>query len=428
MRKIGLKLTSTSPNISCEEKLIKKLLEVKPEEIWVFLSTHGMWLEKVEDRDVRLLIDCLTGFRRLIVSYKNYELLSAILSTPIFDMYVEEISYIKKEKEDKKGSPITSIGIHGKVKMGEILYTDTICKDWLEVTPLTFHAATSGYHRLGYSVRLGALQSALSRLMAEYFFEEVPQVKTYADIFGLRQESEAMGALVAYLSVLIRYFTDINLEAIQAEMTTSIFRFEKVCREKVVESSRKLLYYISNDLGDIEMDFDRGSDVFLLRLQDREADEAIRRIQVELNPFGRLGYLKVLRERVSSWKDENIKTLVLDFSEQMNPSDIYLLSILFDKSNIKLDSTWIICTPLTYPVASVVSAYATQVPSLGDIRIVMSSEDPPVAKVLAESLSKKIEDGKMLYLASGPTTHVLSFGKTLKNMLRDRIIYEALTP
>lgn len=431
-RKIGLKLTLNTPsrsNAKTGDPLIDKLLSIRPDQIWVFLSTHGMWLEEVrDDGEVSLLIDCFTGFRRLITHHENHELISAILLTPIFDQYVEEVSYTKKVKQVEEQLIITSRGVHSKVKKGEILYTDVVCGKWLEVTPLTFHAATSGYHRLGYSIRLGALQSAFSRMLAEYFFGEESSIRTYSEMFGLRQESEIAGALASYLSILIRYSTDINLEAIQAEMTTSIFRFEKICREKIVKSSRNLLYYISEELEDLEIDFERSSDSFLLRLPDKKVDKDFSRIQVGLNPFGRLNYLKSLKKSAVEWASKDVRMLVLDFSEQMNPSDLYLLSLLIENCSFKLDSTWIICTPLTYPIASVTSAYATQLPSLGRIRIVMSSEDPLVAKVLAESLSKKIEDGKMLYLAAGPTTHVLSFGKTLKNNLGDNVIFEALTP
>ncbi|MEM2068688.1 MAG: hypothetical protein QXF28_07330 [Nitrososphaerota archaeon] len=436
-KKIGLKLTSNNPEsskIKCQDRLIHELLKSDPDRTWIFLSTHGMWLEKVKDKEVGLLIDCLTGIRRLVINHENYELIFAILSIPMFDMHVEEVSYTKntKEKVEKteQQSTITSRGIHSKVRRGEILNTDIASGKPLEVTPLTFHAATCGYHRLGYSLRLAALQSALSREVACFFFEIKPPHKTYASMYGLSSESEAAGALASYTSALIRYYSEINLEAVDAEMTTSIIKVRGVCKENIVKSSRKLLYYMSENPHGIEARFDKDSRDLLLRLPDEEADRALQDIQKELKPFRRLVYVEKLKKKFEEWQKEDIENILLDFSEQMNTCDLYLLSLLvktyFPES--KLNSTWIICTPLTYPMASITSAYATWLSNLGKIRIVMSSEDVLVAKTLAESISEEIKKSKVLYLAAGPTSHVLSFGKTLKSRLGDNMICEALTP
>lgn len=121
-RKIGLKLTLNNTlcfNVQTGDSLIDKLLSMRPDQIWIFLSTHGMWLEEVrEDKEVSLLIDRFTGFRRLITHHENCELISAILLTPIFDQYVEEVSYTKKVKQVEEQSTITSRGVHNKVKRG----------------------------------------------------------------------------------------------------------------------------------------------------------------------------------------------------------------------------------------------------------------------------------------------------------------------
>lgn len=431
-KKIGLKLTSKNSvrsKVNHQDDLIDMLLQVEPEKIWIFLSTHGMWLAEVEDKEVRLLIDIFTGIRRLVINHENYELISAILSIPVFDMYVEEVSYTKKEEKNGKESTITSRGIHSKVKKGELLSTDA-GGVWLEVTPLTFNAATCGYHRLGYSLRVATLQTAFSREIASLFFEKEPSCVTYTSMYDLRSESEAAGALASYTSALIRYYSEMNLEAIDAEMTTSIIKFRDVSRENIIKSSRKLLQYISENPQGIKARFDKSSNGPILHLPDEEVDKALQDIQREMNPFGRLNYVKKLRKKFEEWRKENIQNILLDFSEQMNPCDLYLLS-LFVKTYLPestLASTWIICTPLTYPMASITSAYATKLPRLGKIKIVMSSEDPSVAKSLAENISKEVKGGKVLYLAAGPTTHVLSFGKTLRNMLGDNMICEAMTP
>jgi hypothetical protein len=113
----------------------------------------------------------------------------------------------------------------------------------------------------------------------------------------------------------------------------------------------------------------------------------------------------------------------------MNPCDVYFLSLLVKyKLDRELSFTWVICTPLTYPVATITSAYAKSLSNLGEVNLALSSENPYVAKLLALRLSEKLKNTKILYLAAGPTSHSFVFAKTLKEKLNNNVILEALTP
>jgi len=427
--RIGLKLTEKNKfkrNGKDGKPLLSLLKEGGPDSHWIFLSTHGMWIEKVGGRDVlSLLIDSMTGRRRLIASCKDYELIHAILSIPVFEMFIEEISFIKDERDDRPTS--TPWGVHSKIKRAELPHKDSTLE--LTVTPLTFYAATLGYHRLGYSHRLAALQSAFSRKIGEAFYTDASNIQAYPYLNEVKDNEEILGALITYLSFIIRYSTEIDVKLLEAEMTTSII--PAALSQSSIKNARCVLRSLVREWHrglDIEVKREEGG--LLIETSHLKINENLKQIQEELKPFGRLLYLDTLIKRFKDeFCKEDIETLLLDFSEQMNPCDVYLLSLLVKHElGRSLSSTRIICTPLTYPVAAITSIYADSLDYLGDVNLVLSSEDPFIAKLLAEKLSEELGKTKILYLAAGPTSHVFVFAKTLKEKLNENVIFEALTP
>lgn len=424
--RIALELTTTHTLKSKSEgksSFLDLVRGMDPAALWIFLATHGMWIKKPkEPSSLRVLVDSITGSRRLVINYQDYELISAILSIPIFEMFVEEISSVK-------GGELTPTpwGIHGKIKRGELLCEDADLK--LKVTPLTFYAATIGYHRLGYSHRLAALQCAFSQKIERALFREESHLQTYSKLYEVKEEEEALGALIGYLSFIIRYFTEIDIKAVEAEMTTSIIRRPSEPRS-LVKNVRSILQYVVKAYPDLNMEVTKKNNSLFIEFSDLKINGLLQQIQDQLNPFGRLSYLDFLmKEFEEKFRKECIDVVLLDFSEQMNPCDIYFLSLLI-KSKLERDlsSTWIICTPLTYPVATVASAYAKNLHNLGEVNLVLSSEDPYIAWLLASKLSGKLKNTKVLYLAAGPTPHVFVFAKTLKEELNNNVLLEALTP
>ena len=426
--KIGLKLTTRHFMRKDYNRtpLFNLLQKMDAATVWVFLATHGMWMESpIEPEALRIWIDCTTGSRRLSVSHQDYELIHAILLIPIFEMSIEELCSVKI----RESSP-SPWGIHGKIKRGELLQCRANLE--LEVTPLTFYAASMGYHRLGHSHRLAALQCALSQKIGETLIGDVSNIQPYTCLYGVEEVQEIVGSLVTYLSFLMRYYDEMNIRAIEAEMTTSIV--PRPCDpQQLVDNVRRILKFIVegspvSDIGDIEII--KKDNSLLIEFPDSKINTLLQQIQVQLNPLGRLSYLDLLRKRFKEeFHKECVDVILLDFSEQMNPVDVYLLSLLVDQElERSLSFTWVICTPLTYPVAAITSLYADNLDCLGNVNLVLSSEDPYVAKLLAEKLSEELKGGKILYLAAGPTPHVLVFAKTLKDKLGDNVIFESLTP
>jgi hypothetical protein len=92
--------------------LLDLIQEMSPATVWIFLATHGMWMEDPEEPDaLRIWIDYTSGSRRLSVSHQDYELIYAILSIPIFEMSVEELRSVKM-----KESSSSPWGIHGRLR------------------------------------------------------------------------------------------------------------------------------------------------------------------------------------------------------------------------------------------------------------------------------------------------------------------------
>jgi hypothetical protein len=403
--------------------LLDLIQEMSPATVWIFLATHGMWIEDPEEPDaLRIWIDCTSGSRRLSVSHQDYELIYAILSIPIFEMSVEELRSVKT-----KESSSSPWGIHGKIKKGELLQYRANLE--LEVTPLTFYAASMGYHRLGYSHRLAALQCALSQKIGEALFGHVSNVQTYTSLYGVEEVQEVVGSLVTYLSFLMRYYDEIDVRAIEAEMTTSIIPRPSE-PQLLVNNVRSMLKYIVKGYQVLDIWITKKDNSLFIEFSDPMINSLLQQIQDQLNPLGRLSYLELLMKRFKEeFCKECVDVILLDFSEQMNPCDAYLLSLLVKHElGRSLSSTWVICTPLTYPVAAITSAYASSLDCLGDVNLVLSSEDPYVAKLLGEKLSEELRRNKILYLAAGPTPHVFVFAKTLKDKLNDNVIFESLTP
>jgi hypothetical protein len=344
--------------------------EMSPAAIWIFLATHGMWMkDPIDPEALRVQIDCMTSSRRLNVSHRDYELVYAILSIPIYEMSVEELCSVKM-----KELPPSPWGIHGKIKRGELL---RYCVNLeLEVTPLTFYAATLGYHRLGYSHRLAALQCALSRKIGEDLFGDVSNVRTYTSLYDVEEVQEIVGSLVTYLSFVMRYYGEIDVRVVEAEMTTSIIR-RPSDPQSLVNNIKSLLQYIVEEYSGLDVEVKKKNNSLLIEFSDPKINSLLQQIQNQLNPLGRLLYLGVLMKKFEEeLRGEHIEAILLDFSEQMNPCDVYFLSLLVKhKLDREPSSTWVICTPLTYPVATITSAYAKSLSNLGEVNLALSSRE-----------------------------------------------------
>jgi hypothetical protein len=138
--------------------------------------------------------------------------------------------------------------------------------------------------------------------------------------------------------------------------------------------------------------------------------------------------LKKLKNKLS---DEELY-MAVGFSEQMGSCDFYLLASLVNGLNVEIKTTYVLATPLSYPMAALSSLYAAlglgKPKMFGNVEFVLASEDVAVSKVLAKYLEEKTERGVLVYLASGSTSQVLTLCIELKRLLKERAILVPLAP
>jgi hypothetical protein len=221
------------------------------------------------------------------------------------------------------------------------------------------------------------------------------------------------------------------LKALEAELTTARERIRNACIYKclleLILWRKRLDVDVRESNGKLQLS-PSGKDEDSEKLGDMlEAisQEVLGRLEAYRRAFEEL---KELKNKLS---DEELH-MAVGFSEQMGPCDFYLLASLVNKLNVEIETTYVLATPLSYPMAALSSLYAAlelgKPKMLGDIEFVLASEDVAVSKVLAKYLEEEIERGKLIYLASGSTSQVLTLCVELKRLMKEKAILIPLAP
>jgi len=407
---VALKLTRARPfRIGESTELLSELSELSSSGHWVFLTSHGMWAHDIRS-GLWAVIDAEGGGATIFVNYRYYRLVRALQEIPLFHLGVRRVSALKEDS-----GRMSPWGVHVRVKRGELLPRP---EDGSEVSPLAFHAVTSGLHRLGHSYRIQAVQSSLSREIARALVGHEPCARCFHEAYGIEEE-EVAGALAALASGIVGW-NELDKRSIKEELTTAVIGY----RLEEVHSSRIILKHLANaECPEVRVAVSNGT----LQLEsDGEFGEAVRRLSNRV--VGRLRayirFLKRLRDVHGEFD------LVVDFSEQMGPCDFYLLYAILDRWG-SAGCTWVLATPLSYPIATLSSLYATSALAdwLGEVKVIITSEDPEVAAAAAERVASHTDGRRrILYLAAGPTPHVLVFGRRLRRELGDRAVLMPLVP
>jgi hypothetical protein len=415
---IVLKLTKKCLSVNKNlEGILKLLKDLDGSGHWVFLQTHGMWSCKIGE-DLSLEIDP-KGERRLYLIPNDYQLVKALESVPLFHFMVDRLG-VRKSKD----GGISPWGIHIRMKRDELALPAASPNQGIEVSPLTFFAATSGFHRLARSFRLQAVQSALSKKISRALFgndTSASSCRTFHELYGIHDKDEILGAFTALASGNVRT-SRMPLDAVEAELTTARERVKNACiyqclLEFIVQK-KMLDVNVSASDSRIQLSFDK----------DNEDDEKLNNMLkvISQDVLGRLVAYKRVSEELRKQLDGEVSMLV-GFSEQMGPCDLYLLASLV--KGIEISTTYVLATPLSYPLAALSSLYAALEleKMLGSIRFVLASEDVAVSKALARFIAEK-KGEKLIYLASGPTPQVLALCIELKQLMEDKVVLIPLAP
>ncbi|MGC9020976.1 MAG: hypothetical protein ACP5KE_07200 [Candidatus Methanodesulfokora sp.] len=393
-----------SASIYEQEKLCLKLKEWSDSNFpffsnsssaWIFLATHGMWSEKLKG-EVRVTVDALSGETTLIFFHEDYGLIRAVDANPVFHMSVEKFAVTKKE-----GKEVSPVGVHIRMKKGEIERVSF--RKEIEVTPLTFHAATSGIHRSGISYRIMAFQQALSRKISEAILQK-SDVKAPYEVFSVDERHEMEGSLISLISGVIKW-SKLDAKAVEAELTTSVLEMPSA---KALRGCYDLLSHL---LQGGEVDLSVVEEEKKLSLKSKQASRELLEYLSKI-VLGRLNVYKRVHEELKEGKPEGEFSLAIDFSEQMGPCDAYLLLSILSSENLMEDcrGIWLIATPLSYPAVAYTLLYLKR-SGAPDSRMAISSEDPALSRRVADRILEF--DGSLIYIAAGPTSHVLSFAREI---------------
>ena len=412
---IVLKLTKKCLSVNKNlEGILRLLKDLDGSGHWVFLQTHGMWSCKIGE-DLSLEIDS-KGERRLYLIPNDYQLVKALESVPLFHFMVDRLG-VRKSKD----GGISPWGIHIRMKRDELAASPN---QGIEVSPLTFFAATSGFHRLARSFRLQAVQSALSKKISRALFgndASAGSCRTFHELYGICDKDEILGAFTALASGNVRT-SRMPLDAVEAELTTARERVGNTCiYQRFLEfiMQKKMLdVNVSASGGRIQLSFDKDNE------GDGKLNDMLKVISQDV--LGKLVAYKRVSEELRKQLDGEVSMLV-GFSEQMGPCDLYLLASLV--KGIEISTTYVLATPLSYPLAALSSLYAALEleKMLGSIRFVLASEDVAVSKALARFIAEK-KGEKLIYLASGPTPQVLALCIELKQLMGDKVVLIPLAP
>jgi hypothetical protein len=160
-----------------------------------------------------------------------------------------------------------------------------------------------------------------------------------------------------------------------------------------------------------------------------QLNEVLQAISREV--LGRLEAYQRVLEELKGGVRRNVLKLAVGFSEQMGPCDLYLIASIVELIGLsgRVEATYVLATPLSYPMAAVSSLYAAlELEALGRVELVLASEDVAVSKALAEYLADRAEECTLVYLAAGPTPQVLALSVELKRRLGDRAVLIPLAP
>lgn len=398
-------------------KLKLKDLELKEDEeqissAWVFLLTHGMMEFKFRVTP-SLLIDVNND--KLILELDRYDESFAeyLLAHPISHLSVDLFRVLKLELEDSKlREQPYPWSIHKRIKKYQVMNVDV--KAELNASCLSFYSASMDVSRLGLSQRIASLQSALAYkigLALDLIFDFTP-----SRFLNVNEVEEEKAALLAFASGILRAYK-LNSNALLSEMTTSILTHElEEKKDTLACYARKILKkLVEVDDSLLEVKFCEGRFELTSKggILCKEIEFLSSIVLGRLNAYPRVH--KNLIEKVKHLNSKSIG-IIIDFSEQMSLCDAYLLAALLPKVNVS--KIYLLATPLNYPVVELIKHYLINCKlenlEKSDIKLMLTSEDPKVASVLASYITKNHEKEPLVYLAAGATSHVLSFGYNLK--------------
>jgi len=379
--------------------------------LWVFLMSHGTRIDRLKGPAALINID--TGEVGLEIESRDDSLAELFLLHPLYHLAVDFI--VTRGLGSGVKSPFT---IHKRVKRGHLKKMAVI--DEINSSCISFHAATSGVHRLGISYRLSALQLAVTEKIASELNlkPDLQSPLKYITDGCIREEDEEKAALVALASGILRALK-LDEESLKAEMTTSIL-LPQLAQLPIVEACSAILKILDSiEYPRLSVKLD-GS--VKLTSEDWRLKDHVERLSNAV--LGRIFKRYERVQRCLKGLNSHPSSFIIDYSEQMGLADAYLVASIVESLWGSCRKAYIIATPLSYPMAALAAHYLKDTRGPFDnVVFRISSEDPEVAAAMAHMIVKEERESEALvYLATGPTSHVASMALNLRKELGDRVL------
>ncbi len=367
---------------------------------WLSLSTNLLWTSLPITTPCKLYIKLKAKHgetqptKDLIVDsesspVKIAETMEYINLNPLFNLSVNQVKIVYKQRQE---SPY----IHKALKTGKIEEPPEEAED---VSPLTFHALTTGIHRQGISRKFMVAQHNFTQEIAEKLNLEIPEEKAG------RTNPDRHASLAAIASSMLTA-TLIPPQVYRGALTTTIWRIRPHEAKKLKEESLNLLKTLHKG---------RGKPVRLQIEQEEKGRQAyhvkIGGEKCQINTLGDKAFGRIFKklQKILSDLDETLVegetvTLAIESTEQRGPIDLKAITSKLKTKQTHIKETIIIATPLTL-TPTYITLKHSEINTPAKIILSSGTDRERITAAINYILNRIDRRQKLIYIYGGTTLH-----------------------
>ncbi len=374
----------------------------EPEDIdeWVKLTTNLLWTTLHQQRTIELLlnlkIDPKTGSitKNITVDLRDRErgaripeTIEYINANPLFSLSVDEVKTTYRQGYE---SPY----IHKALKSGKLTERPA---ETIHVTPLTFHALTTGIHRFGMSQKFVVAQYNFMQDIAPHLGINIPEEYK-------QQDSEKHGSLAALASSML-VATQIPPTVYGGGLTTTIWKVKDCEVDKLREESINLLTLLHlNVNGHIELELERsegGEPTYTAKIGECRCGITT----IGDKTFGRVfaKLVKILQDIEKHVPPGEI-ILAIESTEQTSPLDLTAITSKLEEKDVSIRELILVATPLSLLSTYIALKYSKE--TGGARKIILSSGTDRIRiKETIKYILQRARSYPLVYIYGGTTLH-----------------------
>lgn len=392
-----------------------------PEDIdeWIKLSTNLLWTTPHQKRKVRLIASLKTDLQKqdttkdLIIEPQDpreqitriAETIEYINTNPLFNLNITQIKTVYNPEHE---SPY----IHKALKTGRLTEPPTKA---VQVSPLTFHALTTGIHRHGISQKFMIAQHNFTEDLSQHLKLNI-QPPTQNN-----PNTEKHGSLAAIATSMLTA-TQIPPQVYRGGLTTTIWRIKPEETQHIRRESTKLLKLLhQNTQKQIKLHIEQENGRTGYTVQ-------IGKDKCQINTIGNKTFGRILRKLQKILQDiekatiegETI-TLAIESTEQRGPLDLKAIQAKLQAKQTHIKETILITTPLTL-LPTYITLKHTQTHNPRKIILSSGTDKKRITNTINHILKKLNPKDKLIYIHGGTTLHTAIATHKLKKEKRTTIL------